>query len=1602
MIVKSILSFLTILSTSLAAELIPLLKENSKYIFTQKELLNETIKEGLYELYDESRNYNISIQTKGYLTTHSSITLPYEDRIKMTNFVLGKFILHKYLALITVDTLHLMVLNQSADLQEQIHLIASWKLNGDIYKDTTGYVVTSSTGAVATGDLEVELVLSVMKDLSRKVTVLKISCDIANVTLCTNSIAAEANSFPMTFTNISNTKDGLTCNSSLQMLTNDDPNEYLFVRYCPLFELPKDKMKFYKNKFQLFNRSKTGLAIISTGVAMRLEGDREVFLQTLAINIAGNYITVVDLNYTYLVSLSDLNDQDQIKNGSFIPDTYYSFEPLFVECFRNYPNVLSCYTETADNSISNPGSSFVDFLANSSMVLKMPPIKIDSKGNTTITNFFKKFILLNDLNNQSMLHFVSRENLNVVWREDLTANLIDMQPLKLSLPEGSAEEEIGVLLLKNNTDFVLKVVTVNYPYYIVGVGRLNIGEEYCLRYLIDCYYINLNLKGGDDNFKIPLIILNNNKNYYVIPATDKTTLEYPFIGGEVFLQTSNHFYGWNYDLLLKPESEASHHYLTDLNEDESISYLRDTVYNISLPAILWDSDTLNDPTLYFSLSSEQRIMISIMLIQPGNRLSYTSLITPIEFLTSGGGIAQTAYKQGMTVIFDEKASGPIYVVYLKLASEINSHFILASMNNETILIYEEEETQESKQRRLSIPLTWDQKSIIQIKTASNIQGTSTAVYIVEKFAIKYRSINLSTEMIIGEEHIISPQDLSTINFEVIQFEDAYMIGNEILIVLNIQSTYGFYQCTGFPLKCILFGFYQYIDPTQKSILKVDPISKRLYFIDSEKSSVQYLDLNRLTIDNFFTPRDITPFLKILISESQTLRHSLKMVTPNTANGRILTISGSSLAIDFIKDKSNILAIFNASCPDLLSRWIPYNGNGYEDETYGTDYGISRGLSFSNKNYYSKDDKMFILTIYWSSVSLSISHNFLTLNSQNPSDEYDPSHDYSLLLRGIDGIDLEQQIKTEIKYSLEIFREDNSTTQMESYHSNYSLSGRFNGVILNSTISCADPDVQTEYLLNLEDEIHINCSGATTKLNRIVEKKNKMINYFDTQNVLGGIKDSTTTPVSSKHLFVLHKMLSIIELGNYSSIKAIIIPANGQSFDPCTEIFSSIHLLDHTEFTLVCGKNQDALIFNVTDALLLDPKEMLVNISAPFIPGFKNTPVFIVDTIQGMFSNNFTKKSFSSAVKYQYMQEMFFSLDFISQYDGKERYYLNIYDIKRTRGPNEKTMIGFDLIFSTISYLNGSYYNMRPTTFSIEEDSFLNYNFNFSLMLTIEGNSQLEVKTLYFSKSLKNRSLSMISSRSTIMIFSDFIPTHRFFASTSNSTSLFLMNQVSIREYTLPSLLWTTSYNYAAICSASSSHTLFTSQSYLFLTCTSQSSETPSASLIVYPYSPGSGGAGLPLNPLQLLPLSTINKPPSRIVSFAFGMLVTHPKFFLVQYKLNNVQQIAFVGDGEAGSSVKITLSNAFADSEFEVIRRRGAAESMSKIGSAIAQRRGLIAALGVYGLLSFALFRKIRQKRNALVGRKGRGGGEDEELEMGRLMDARIRGWDDVPVSGLL
>ena len=87
-----------------------------------------------------------------------------------------------------------------------------------------------------------------------------------------------------------------------------------------------------------------------------------------------------------------------------------------------------------------------------------------------------------------------------------------------------------------------------------------------------------------------------------------------------------------------------------------------------------------------------------------------------------------------------------------------------------------------------------------------------------------------------------------------------------------------------------------------------------------------------------------------------------------------------------------------------------------------------------------------------SVSFSISHNFISLNDQDKDDSVlDSIHSYTLRMKGVDKIDLEQEFTTEIKYSLDIQQNSDKSSDIHTHEDSINLDSDFSGVILNSTL-----------------------------------------------------------------------------------------------------------------------------------------------------------------------------------------------------------------------------------------------------------------------------------------------------------------------------------------------------------------------------------------------------------------------------------------------------------------------------------------------------------------------------------------------------------------------
>lgn len=78
-----------------------ILYENSNYIISQRELLNDTIAEGVYNLeVDQASQFEVNILQKGYQTIFPSITTNNSELLNIYHFSLGKILVTDYYILI--------------------------------------------------------------------------------------------------------------------------------------------------------------------------------------------------------------------------------------------------------------------------------------------------------------------------------------------------------------------------------------------------------------------------------------------------------------------------------------------------------------------------------------------------------------------------------------------------------------------------------------------------------------------------------------------------------------------------------------------------------------------------------------------------------------------------------------------------------------------------------------------------------------------------------------------------------------------------------------------------------------------------------------------------------------------------------------------------------------------------------------------------------------------------------------------------------------------------------------------------------------------------------------------------------------------------------------------------------------------------------------------------------------------------------------------------------------------------------------------------------------------------------------------------------------
>ena len=161
------------------------------------------------------------------------------------------------------------------------------------------------------------------------------------------------------------------------------------MRYCPLSQIlgneQKEKQNYnqFYNNFQLFkNDSKDGLILLgSFNSFTNSEKSEEVLrAQILDIDRAGDFVVVVDIQYTYLVSREEIQAATKNKLQSLVFSSIYDVPSTLTECFKNYYNSLSCYSKKYDQEGKQVISNFQDFFINQSLVLKMPPIVIGNES----------------------------------------------------------------------------------------------------------------------------------------------------------------------------------------------------------------------------------------------------------------------------------------------------------------------------------------------------------------------------------------------------------------------------------------------------------------------------------------------------------------------------------------------------------------------------------------------------------------------------------------------------------------------------------------------------------------------------------------------------------------------------------------------------------------------------------------------------------------------------------------------------------------------------------------------------------------------------------------------------------------------------------------------------------------------------------------------------------------------------------------------------------------------------------------------------------------------------------------------------------------------
>lgn len=542
------------------------------------------------DLLEPEKASDLKVSMIDMFNEYSSITYPNETFVDSLSFRMGDVAQRSYQLVISLDNMYLYQLVSSGGSLKMVEQ-KRWSVNATVNKAKSKFFrANSTTTAIRRSSESIHFVLLTYQNgtVNEQLNILKVNCSsqILRIYNCDLSLVSQEPVTPMYFLNLTNSSDGIKCESTLRALSGDFSSgtnsssttdfEYYFARYCQLSQIDFSLQKFYRNQIQILGKDSNG-QIDLIGILEDIDYlGNTLPLQMVEMVEFKSSLIYFDLERTYVVSIGNMS---KIRKANQWFDNNYNLQTGYVTCQQNSYAVLSCYLEVYVKPMACPQvsskrrlledcspdslevystSSFTEFISLQSRIFRVPPFNLPMiLAGDWISAINLNFIVFREHQetegevSSTKIKILQRGTSNDLGEYTLDGHVVGMKSLGDNIMM-YRETDIGLTIrdLPSGGGFSLSLYTIQLPVFKIETKFAN-SSFLCYQYIKDCqpllfnFSFTANVQQNDDRnewFVMPFYLINGNFSG-VLPKTSETILELPIQRDKLTFNLTDLFYG---------------------------------------------------------------------------------------------------------------------------------------------------------------------------------------------------------------------------------------------------------------------------------------------------------------------------------------------------------------------------------------------------------------------------------------------------------------------------------------------------------------------------------------------------------------------------------------------------------------------------------------------------------------------------------------------------------------------------------------------------------------------------------------------------------------------------------------------------------------------------------------------------------------------------------------------------------------------------------------------------------------------------------------------------------------------------------------------------